>query len=106
VPRFGRTTLHYCGSAHGSASSAARARFAAQLLDHGAHLTLRDDLLRSTPLGWACRWGHLALVELLLQRGAPMHELDAEPWAQPLAWARRMNHPEIVALLEKHARKP
>jgi ankyrin repeat protein len=106
VPRFGRTTLHYCGSAHGSASGAARAHFAAQLLDRGADLTLRDDLLRSTPLGWACRWGHLELAELLLQRGAPIHELGGEPWAQPLAWARRMNHPEIVALLEKHARKP
>jgi ankyrin repeat protein len=106
VPRFGRTTLHYCGSAHGSASSAARAHFAAQLLDHGADFTRRDDLLRSTPLGWACRWGHLEVVELLLQRGAPVHEPDAEPFAQPLAWARKMNHREIVALLEKHAHNP
>ena len=106
VPRFGRTTLHYCGSAHGSASSVARAKFAAMLLDHGADLTLRDDLLRSTPLGWACRWGHTELVALLLQRGAPAHEPDAEPFAQPLAWARRMNHPKIVALLEAHLRNP
>jgi ankyrin repeat protein len=106
VPCFGRTTLHYCGSAHGSASSAARARFAAQLLDHGDDLARRDDLLRSTPLGWACRWGHLELVELLLQRGAPVHEPDAEPFAQPLAWARRMNHRKIVALLEEHLSKP
>ena len=103
VPRFGRTTLHYCGSAHGSASSIARAKFAALLLDKKADYTLRDDLLRSTPLGWACRWGHLELVELLLDRGAPAIEADAEPWAQPLAWARRMNHPKIVALLERHA---
>ena len=105
VPSLGRTTLHYCGSAHGSASSAARARFAAILLDHGANLTLRDDLLKSTPLGWACRWGHNELVALLLDRGAPAHEPDAEPFAQPLAWAHKMNHPEIVALLEARTRR-
>ncbi|MGA7524889.1 MAG: hypothetical protein WBW84_20735 [Acidobacteriaceae bacterium] len=39
--------------------SASRARFAAMLIDHGARLDLRDDLLKSTPLGWACRWGRL-----------------------------------------------
>jgi ankyrin repeat protein len=106
VPRFGRTTLHYCGSAHGSASSAARAHFAAMLLDHGANLNLRDDLLKSTPLGWACRWGHLELVQLLLDRGAPAHEPDAEPFAQPIAWAQKMNHREVVVLLEAYLRKP
>jgi ankyrin repeat protein len=103
VASFGRTTLHYAASGHGSASSEVRAQFAAMLLDHGADFTLRDDLLRSTPLGWAARWGHLEVVKLLLDRGAPAHEPDAEPWAQPLAWARRMNHPKIVALLERHA---
>jgi hypothetical protein len=28
-----------------------------------------DESLKSTPLGWACRWGRVALVELLLARG-------------------------------------
>ncbi len=106
VPRFGRTTLHYCGSAHGSASSAARAIFAAMLLDSGADFRRRDDLLLSTPLGWACRWGHLPLVQLLLDRGAPVNEPDGEPWSQPLAWARRMRHPQIVELLEARGAKP
>jgi hypothetical protein len=41
-----------------------RARFASMLIDCGADLSLRDDLLKSTALGWACRWGHLELVEL------------------------------------------
>jgi ankyrin repeat protein len=104
VASLGRTTLHYAASGHGSASSEVRAQFAAMLLDHGADFTLRDDLLRSTPLGWACRWGHLELVELLLDRGAPAVEPDAEPWAQPLAWARKMNHPEIAAMLEARSK--
>jgi ankyrin repeat protein len=71
------------------------------LIDHGARLDLRDDLLKSTPLGWACRWGWKELVEELLRRGAPAHEADAEPWATPLAWARKMGHGEILALLER-----
>jgi ankyrin repeat protein len=102
VPRFGRTALHYTAARHGRASGTDRARFAEMLLDHGASLTVRDDLLKSSPLGWACRWGRKEVVELLLKRGAPAHEPDAEQWAQPLAWARKMNHPEIVALLERH----
>ena len=60
------------------------------LLDHGARLDLRDDLLKSTPLGWACRWGRKELVELLIARGAPVNEPDAEPWATPRAWAEKM----------------
>lgn len=105
VPSFGRTALHYTAARHGSASGKDRARFAEMLLDHGASLTVRDDLLKSTPLGWACRWGRKEMVELLLRRGAPADEPDAEPWAQPLAWARKRNHPEIVALLENHAQQ-
>jgi len=69
------------------------------LLDRGARLDLRDELLLSTPLGWACRWGRKELVELLIARGAPVDEPDAEPWATPLAWAQKMGHAEIAALL-------
>jgi ankyrin repeat protein len=70
------------------------------LIDHGASLFLRDDLLKSTPLGWACRWGQTELVELLKARGAPVIEADAEPWATPVAWARKMNHSALIPLLE------
>jgi ankyrin repeat protein len=51
-------------------------------------------------LGWACRWGHKELVELLIRRGAPVREQDAEPWATPVAWAQKMGHREIQSLLE------
>jgi ankyrin repeat protein len=101
VRRLGATVLHF-GAARQGTTEPERMRFTAMLLDHGAKLDLRDDLLQSTPLGWACRWGHKGMVELLIARGAPVHEPDAEAWAQPLAWAIKMNHPDIVELLRRH----
>jgi ankyrin repeat protein len=64
---------------------------------------VRDDVLRSTPLGWACRWGRADLVTLLLERGADAVEADAEPWATPLAWAEKMNRGAVRSILRKHA---
>jgi ankyrin repeat protein len=101
IARMGATALHFAAARHSwGLSGADSARFAAMLIDHGASLSQRDDLLKSTPLGWACRWGQIELVELLLSRGAPAHEPDAEPWATPIAWAKKMNHSAITALLE------
>jgi ankyrin repeat protein len=100
VRRMGATILHFAAARQGT-TQAERARFAAMLLDHGARMDLRDDLLRSTPLGWACRWGHKPMVELLIGRGAPIVEPDAEPWAQPLAWASKMGHTDIVEVLQR-----
>jgi len=101
VTRFGQTALHFAAARHSQLSDGDRARFASMLLDHGARLDLRDDLLKSTPLGWACRWGRQKLVELLIQRGANVHEPDAEPWATPKAWAAKMNHVAILAALRQ-----
>jgi len=70
------------------------------LLDAGARLDVRDDLLQSTPLGWACRWGRTPMVELFLARGADPVEVDAEPWARPRAWAEKMHHAAIVRLID------
>ena len=56
IKRFGQTALHFAAAYNGDVSDDDRARFAGMLLDHGASLTVRDDLLKSTPLGWACRW--------------------------------------------------
>ena len=61
------------------------------VLDAGARLDLRDTVLLSTPLGWACRWGRIELVRLFLTRGADPIEAGAEQWARPRAWAERMN---------------
>jgi ankyrin repeat protein len=101
VSRFGQTPLHFTAGRQSDLPGEDRARFAAMLIDHGASVNLRDDLLRSTPLGWACRWGRLELAELLIARGATVQEVDAEPWATPIAWARKMNRDAIVVLLER-----
>ncbi len=63
-------------------------------------MDLRDDLLKSTPPGWACRWGREELVRLFLDRGADPVEADAEPWATPLAWAEKKGHDRVLALLK------
>jgi ankyrin repeat protein len=76
------------------------------LLDAGARLDIRDDLLKSTPLGWACRWGRVEMVKLFLARGADPIEGDAEPWAKPRAWAEKMQRPEIVELLTSARPRP
>lgn len=98
--RLKQTLLHFTAAHPSGLSGKDRARFAAMLIDHGARLDTRDNLLQSTPLGWACRWGHKELVQLLIQRGAPVREQDAEPWATPVAWAQKMGHREIQSLLE------
>jgi ankyrin repeat protein len=72
------------------------------LLDAGARTDIRDEFLKSTPLGWACRWERVALVELLLARGADPIEPEAEPWATPLAWAERRRHAGITSILRQH----
>jgi ankyrin repeat protein len=96
--RFGQTVLHFAAARTGP-TEAERVRFAAMLLDRGARLDLRDHLLQSTPLGWACRWGRAEMVNLLIARGAPVVEPDAEPWATPLAWASKMGHGAIAGVL-------
>jgi ankyrin repeat protein len=92
----GYTILHHLASHYQVESCLIRAKM---LLEAGASLTIRDALLQSTPLGWACRWGRIELVKLYLERGADPVESDAEPWATPLAWATKRGHHEIVQLL-------
>jgi ankyrin repeat protein len=94
----GYTTLHHLASGYCKWSENHLIR-ATMLLDAGALLTKRDPLLKSTPLGWACRWGRIELVRRYLERGSDAVESDAEPWATPLAWAAKGGHQEIVQLL-------
>jgi ankyrin repeat protein len=92
---YGQTMLHETVSRdHGVG-----VQLATILLDAGARLDVRDNLLKSTPLGWACRWGRVEMVKLFLAHGADPIEADAEPWATPRAWAEKMQRPEIVELL-------
>jgi ankyrin repeat protein len=74
--------------------------YAEMLLDAGARIDIRDELLQSTALGWACRWGRIHFVELLLEHGADPVEKDAAPWATPQAWARKKKHDRVLQVLE------
>ena len=97
APEQGQTMLHeVVARDHGVGL-----QLATILLDAGARLDVRDELLRSTPLGWACRWGRTEMVKLFLARGADPVEADAEPWATPRAWAQKMNRIDIVELLPR-----
>jgi len=93
---FGRTLLHDL-AARGAPDE--QVAFATLLIDAGARLDVRDNLLRSTPLGWACRWGRVELVRLLLARGADPVEAGTEPWATPRAWAEKRRHADVRAML-------
>ena len=97
APESGQTMLHeVIARDHGVGVS-----LATMLLDAGARTDIRDEFLKSTPLGWACRWGRVALVELLLARGADPIEAGAEPWATPLVWAERRHHAGIASILRQ-----
>jgi ankyrin repeat protein len=96
---FARTILHDAAASYDWIAPEERLEFVAALLESGARLDVRDDLLKSTPLGWACRYGRAEIARLLLDRGADPLEADAEPWATPRAWAGKMGHREIAALL-------
>jgi ankyrin repeat protein len=99
----GYTILHHLATDH--VQEQTRLTRAAMLLDAGASMANRDGLLQSTPLGWACRWGRIDLVQLYLARGADAVEPEAEPWATPLSWAVKGGHREITDLLRSHGAK-
>ena len=103
--RAGTTILHHIVMMGDHVKSHEQLAFAAAALDAGARMDLRDDLLKSTPLGWACRWGREEIVRFLLECGADPVEAEAEPWARPLAWAGKKGHRAIAAMLEAAARQ-
>ncbi len=99
----GNTVLHALADSE-ELSEAERLEFAKILLDAGASLTIRDTgTLKSTPIGWACRWGRIDLVRLYLKQGAAVQEPHAHKWATPIARAQANGHLEIVKLLQQHA---
>lgn len=102
IAGFGRTPLHEVAAMGDYITEEEAAAFATALLDAGARPDVRDEILRSTPLAWACRWGRAGVVRTMLERGANSLEPDAEPWATPLAWADRMGHAAIVEMLRNH----
>lgn len=102
VGGFGRTVLHEVAAMDEHVTEEEAAPFALALLEAGARTDVRDDIFRSTPLGWACRWGRFEVARILLEHGADPVESDAEPWARPKAWAEKRGHSAIVELLTRH----
>jgi ankyrin repeat protein len=70
------------------------------LLDHGADINAIDEEYRSTPLGFAARWGQRDMLAFLLARGADPSKSGA-PWATPLAWAEKKGRHEIESDLRQ-----
>ena len=68
--KIGATILHEIVTMGDHVTAEERVAFATAALDAGARMDLRDDLLKSTPLGWACHCGREGLVRLFLDRGA------------------------------------
>jgi ankyrin repeat protein len=97
---FGRTALHEVAAMGDHVTEEEAAAFASALLDAGARTDVRDEIMNSTPLGWACRWGRVRVAQILLARGADPAEADAEPWARPRAWAEKMGHVAVLAALD------
>jgi len=99
---FNRTVLHEVAAAGDHVTDEEVAPFAIALLDAGARTNVPDDILGSTPLGWACRWGRVSVAKALLEHGADPIEADAEPWARPRAWAEKMRHASLLTMLAEH----
>jgi ankyrin repeat protein len=108
---FGRTILHdvmamgFHDGVSGWVTEEEALAFAVTLLDAGARTDVRDDLLKSTPLGWACRWGRTPIVREILRRGIDAVEPDAEPWATPRAWAETMRNDAVLAALREYKQR-
>jgi ankyrin repeat protein len=101
---FGRTALHEVAAMPGHVKEGEAESFARALLDAGARTDERDEILKSTPLGWACRWGRASVAKALLEHGADPVEEDAEPWARPRSWAEKMGHAGVLAVLRDYSR--
>ncbi len=95
----GYTMLHHLASNQANAEH--RVTLATLLLDAGASFDMRDSMLLSTPLGWACRFGRLDLVQLYAQRGADLRETEAPNWATPRAWAMKAGHQHVIEFLDR-----
>jgi ankyrin repeat protein len=103
IGSFGRTVLHEVAAMGEHITEEEGAAFASALLDAGARMDVRDDILKSTPLGWACRWGRAGVAKAMLERGADAVEADTELWARPGAWAEKMGHAGIITILREHS---
>ena len=78
-----------------------RIAFGRILIEYGADLNVLDDLLQSTPLGWAARWDRYELAELYLESGADPGRSGAA-WSTPLAWAEKRGNDRVAELIRRY----
>ena len=52
----------------------------------------------------AARWGHVEMVDYLLEKGAAPNKAGAS-WATPLEWAKKKGHAKIEEILRKSGAK-
>ena len=102
VGGLGRTVLHDVAAMRNWVRDSEVESFAAAALASGASLDGRDEILRSTPLAWACQWERVGLVKLLLARGADARDAGADNWANPLSRARKSGSSKVLAALREH----
>ncbi len=57
------------GTFYFALTAAERTAFATMLLDAGARVDIRDELLQKTAIEWAVRWRRGELLELFAARG-------------------------------------
>jgi ankyrin repeat protein len=89
----GRTVLHYL------ALDPAAVESAKVLLEFGADLNARDDIIRGTPLTWAVIRGNETMVRFFLTNGSLQQLPDDDPWSTPTFWATYLGHEQIGKLL-------
>jgi ankyrin repeat protein len=92
---YGWSLLHYAADSQ---------EITKLLLDHGAKPNVRERGFGYTPLHWAARNGHAAVVQLLVEHGANVNAKDYEE-ETALRRAREYGHEEIAQLLRKHGAK-
>jgi len=75
------------------------------IIEHGADLSARDDLMGLTPLGFAVRSNNIAYAELLLKKGASPNLPDDVPGLTPLSIAENKGFTKMMDLLEAYGAK-
>ena len=73
---------------------------ARRLLDEGASIEARDGSDHQTAIVWAAGKGHLAVVKMLVERGADINAQDDKGWTA-LSESSYDGHTEVVELLLK-----